>query len=253
VVYSWDVSWKRVGKMLLSIFLGGWLLIAAAAGVAYQLDPWLAARRMRKLEPTIDLIPTAVPDTRVANLSGQQVDAFGFSIQLPWEHLDQVRVRASFLTVSGGGGLVVFEDPSNPVSSVRTAIELAKYVPNISADTRHSICDLQQIAMEATTDQVKWWKTPRQNEKARELLLLKAVTEPLALGTEGKLYTMRSGVLCGFQKGDPQTSPFSTRIELADPAGKSYRFSFYSHNGQPAFTQAELNAIVASIRPVPQK
>jgi hypothetical protein len=109
------------------------------------------------------------------------------------------------------------------------------------------LCDLQREAIQAKPDQVKWWKTPSQNERARDLLFLKGVIEPKY---RGALYAINVGELCGFQRGDPSVSPYKVWIELFDREDRHYRILVNSRSEKPFIKQAEINAIIASIHPV---
>ena len=243
-----NVSWKRIGRMFLTIFLVVILIGAAALGVVYQLDPWWSAVRMRKLMPGIDVIPTPIHDSNIAALPGQRVEGFGASFQLPWAYPEKVDLRHKILLASGNGGTIAFEDPSSDPWTAHMIREFAKSIPTLGPDTRGSICSLQRVAMDATTEQVKWWKIPSQNERAHDLLLLKLFTEPMS---DGNLYAVNVKGLCGFQRGDPRIAPYGAQIELFDSADRHYKMRIISYSKTPVFTQAELNAIIASTSPVP--
>src|SRR5271163_2151446 len=145
-----NVSWKRIGRMFLTIFLVVILIGAAALGVVYQLDPWWSAVRMRKLMPGIDVIPTPMPDSSIATLPGQRVEGYGASFQLPWAHPEKVDLRHKILLASGNGGTIAFEDPSSDPWTAHMIREFAKSIPTLGPDTRGSICSLQRVAMDAT-------------------------------------------------------------------------------------------------------
>ncbi len=103
--------------------------------------------------------------------------------------------------------------------------------------------------MEAKTEQVKWWKTPSQNAKSLDLLLMKVAM--LAPGS-GALYAVNIGGLCGLQRGDPSVAPYTVELDLLDTTNRHYGMRIDSPGKLPTITQAQINAIIASIHPLPQ-
>jgi hypothetical protein len=234
--------------MLLAVFLAVILLGVGALALVYQLGPWQSAGKMRALDPELDRFPLALPDTSIATLPGERVEHFGVSFQLPWKHTDDVTLRRNVLLASGEGGRIMFEDPSSAPWTAHMIRELAKDIPNLSPDVNKSICGLQRVAMEATTNDVKWWKIPSQNKRAQNLLFLKVVTEPPMPGN-GSPYAVNINGLCGFQRGNPLVAPYQVWVELFDNTDRHYKIWITSHGKGPMFRQAEVNAIIASIHP----
>jgi hypothetical protein len=65
------------------------------------------------------------------------------------------------------------------------------------------------------------------------------------------IYTIASGEFSGFQFGDPNIPPYDTRIDLFDAANRHPAFDISGLEGHgQVVTQEEINAMVASIRPV---
>jgi hypothetical protein len=231
--------------MLLTVFLVGIFLGGCALGLAYQLGPWQFAGRMRALDPELDTIPSVLPDTSVSTLPGERLEKFGVSFQLPWQHSDDVRLRNNTLVANGEGAIIFFEDPSYDHSTASMIRDFGKAIPGLNHEDRGSICGLQRVAMYAKTTDVKWWKIPSQNKRARELLILKVLTEPPM--PSGTRYVIDMNGFCGFQRGSPAAAPYQVWVELFDSAGRHYRITVSSH-GTPRFKQADINAIVSSIR-----
>ena len=121
----------------------------------------------------------------------------------------------------------------------------------------HSQFTLMQAAMLVTPEQVKWWRfRSSQNERASLLLVLKfvALTEssPVHTLTICPVYTIASGEFRGFQLGNPDVPPYDARIDLFDGADRHLAFDIWGVEGHgQVLTQEEINAMVASIRPVP--
>jgi hypothetical protein len=246
----WHVSWKRVGLALLMVFLAAVLLGGVMFAVAYQIGPWQSAGRMRALDPELDLTPAALPDTSIATLPGERIERFGVSFQLPWKEIDRERAwKGDVVLSSKAGGTIVFKNPLSNPGSARLIHDAAKSIPDLCPDVRGSLCGLQRVAMEAKTEQVKWWKIPSQNARTLDLLFLKLVTEPPG---PGALYCINLGGMCGFRRGSPSIGPYLVTLELFDTADRHYTIWISSNREGPAITQPEINAIVASIRPTSQ-
>lgn len=97
--------------------------------------------------------------------------------------------------------------------------------------------------MSTRTESVKWWKLPSQNRQAVDRILLKfdllgATTKSAAI------YTIHFGQMHGFQVGAP---PGHVSLVLFDPKDREYRVEIHKTQEPNPFTQAELNALVASM------
>jgi hypothetical protein len=144
-----QVSWKRIGQMLLTVLLAVILVGGCAFALAYQLGPWQSAGRMRALDPELDKTPSVLPDTSISILPGERLEQFGLSFQLPWKHSDDVRLRHNTLVANGEGATIFFEDPSSDPGTPRMIRELAKSTPDLDPEVKSSICGLQRVAMDA--------------------------------------------------------------------------------------------------------
>jgi hypothetical protein len=59
------------------------------------------------------------------------------------------------------------------------------------------------------------------------------------------------GALRGFQVGNPAVSPFIVRLALFDQNNRQYDFAFSGRDREhPVLSQAQVNAFVASIKPI---
>jgi hypothetical protein len=72
------------------------------------------------------------------------------------------------------------------------------------------------------------------------------------LGNLRDIYTISANGLRGFQEGNPSVKPCRVRLDLFDSADRHYGLIIGTQNDRgPALSQAEVNAIVASLQPVP--
>jgi len=245
----WHVSWKRVGLALLVIFLTP-VLIAVVWNLAYlQLLPWQLSRQTAATNPGIENIPCALPNNSLATLPGKHVERFGFSIQLPWNEIyrDQT-LNDVALVSSNDGGLLTINSPSYSVDSIATLRRLANLSPELRSESLQTNYALTSAAMNAKPEQVKWWRTRGQNQKDFTLLEMKSLVEDEC---HGALYTINFGEMRGFQQGDPSVAPYCVRLDLFDKDDRHYKITFgeYAEQG-PIVTQAAINAMVASLRPI---
>jgi hypothetical protein len=99
-------------------------------------------------------------------------------------------------------------------------------------------------------DQAKWWKMPRTNARVMMLLAFKS----MELGNYPSVHKIETGGLRGFQLGDAAKPPYRVRFDLFDAADRRLQIQISSGDDHdPVLTQAQLNAMVASIHPVRQK
>jgi hypothetical protein len=219
--------------------------------VFYQLAPWLTARDFVRDDPRLNLVPAALPDKSVAALFGVRVEIDGFSFLTPWKDIPLERKErgASAIAFLKDGVGILVPDPAADLDSARTIRSIAETNRKLGWETLRPDYVLMAAAMAATSDQVKWWRIPSQN--ARDLALLEM--KRMALHDSGALYTVNSGELRGFQEGNPSVAPYRVHLNLFDGADHHYEIVIAAkENHGPVLSQAEVNAMVASLRPIPR-
>ena len=245
----WHVSWKRVGIGFLIAYAG--LSAVAGAGILAfdQLAPWLTARTLFGDDPHMSLVPVALLDKSLATLSGVRVEKYGFSLQTPWKEITHDKSERGVYPVSfmnDGAGMMLF-DPSGSLDSAASMREIAKTRGILDTSTPHSNARLMGEAIAATPEDVAWWKPPSRNARSLALLEIKTLT----LRNFGALYTVASGEMHGYQEGNPSIAPYRVQLNLFDSSDRHYEIWITSKVGQgPAFSQAEVNAMVASFKPI---
>jgi len=101
--------------------------------------------------------------------------------------------------------------------------------------------------MATTTRDAAWWRTPRENERVLALLSCKlfAATEPSAI------YNVSGPAMRGFQFESRRLQRKIVRLSLFDSADRQFDIQIFNGIGdKPTLTQTQINAMVASIRPV---
>jgi hypothetical protein len=107
---------------------------------------------------------------------------------------------------------------------------------------------LTAAELAASPDQVRWWKTPRENARNFYLLAMKS----RILQDWGCVYILNQGNVRGFQNGAPAKPPYRVDLRLFDSDDREYEILITPKSkAAPSFSQAEVNAIVASLQPNP--
>jgi hypothetical protein len=239
-----------MSKVLLVILGTPLLLFDASLLVQYQLSPWSTARDLAASYPYLDRIPIVPPDKSVAILQGERIERFGFSMHLPWKDIyrDTTLQDVALISSNNGGAIEIHPASARHDSGATMRLmadEVAALRDNQSLRTNYA---LTVAAMGAKPAQVKWWKTRGQNAKDVNLLLMKLLVES---DCQGPLYAIQFGEMRGFQPGNPSAAPYCAKLDLFDGADRLYeiRIDEYPERA-PVITQAEINAMVASVRPI---
>jgi hypothetical protein len=245
----WHVSWKRVAISLVVIFGGLWLLDGAILLVSIQLMPWHLAQDIRRDDPQTSQIPAMLPDPSLAPLNGTQIQVYGFLMKTPWQEIDRQETSRSISLWSFKEGATV--SITND-SGRRTLASIAQGDPEevrvFGQDTIRSEFALMTAEMNATPDDVKWWKLPQQNARAMMLVGFKGTR----CNKYGRIYATGFGRMHGFQEGSPNVAPYKIALNLFDADDRHYEILIMGKEGKPLpLTQAQLNSMVASIQPDP--
>jgi hypothetical protein len=240
----WHVSPKRVVIALLVVFSLVLLIGKAMEWIA----PWAEAKAVLRDNPALDILPAPLTDRNLATLSDSQVELFGLTVHTPW---------GAFGTIRSAHGFAAIPFPERHV-------EMLLYEPHVDSfekemwnhatqaspiKTGISSYNLMAAEMSTTPDQVKWWRGRSRNEACNFLLEMKS----LNLGGLRAIYMVNAGKLQGFQEGDPSVRPSRVRLDLFDLTDRHYEFVIASkNNDEPAFSQADINAVLASLKFAPQ-
>ena len=101
-------------------------------------------------------------------------------------------------------------------------------------------------ALSATPEQIHWWD----RSGSARLWYLLAMKE-LNLQRGSVTYKIENDELRGFQFNDHAVTPLQVTLELFDVNSRRYELTITSPPGSRKVTQAEINALIASMRPVP--
>ena len=194
-------------------------------------------------------MPIALPNVGLATLNGVRIERFGFSLQTPWKVVDHERdFKGLSVFAFKGGGSIMISDPSRSLDTLKLMRTDARMAQILGQEAVRSNYALTAAGMAATPGQVKWWGTPHGNARSMALLGIK-MTATHELGT---VYTVQSGELRGFQEGSPSVPPYRVQLDLFDGADHHYEITIADADGtSPVLSQAQLNAMVASLKPIP--
>lgn len=237
------------------------LVAAIGYGVIYLIAPWLVSQRMYKVDPRVSIVPADLPTKAEAPLSNATIVRYGFRVSLPNKEIAKT-IQGDLITVVlfRNGGNLTIHNPSRDSGILEIAISDKHAKRFVGQEVIQSRFKLMQAAMWATPGHAKWWKfRTLENERVEYLLLTKfsllttSTTSPHAF-TLGPIYAISAGEFRGFQIGDPEVSPYEAHVDLFDGTDRHFAFDVSGpERHAQVLSQAEINAIVASIRPTPDR
>jgi hypothetical protein len=265
----WHVRWRPAlrGISRFAIVAGKILavlcLVAAVGyGVLYLIFPWLTAQRLSRVDPRLNIVPASLSTNAEAPLSTTTLDYCGLRLVLPnGTTAKAVGHQQITLVQFSNGTLMVISPLCYPSIDSGLAPETnnTREASRLGRESTHSTFALEQTAMSATPNQVKWWRF-RSYQNRKNLLLL--YTKFFAFNhsilrnpfSAHPIYTVSFGEYRGFQIGDPSVPPYEASIELFDKSDQSLSLNLIGLEGhEQVITQEELNAFIASIHPVPSQ
>lgn len=228
------VSWRRVVAVLVIVSAAIWLIGLIVMHVA----TWHWARQ-ETAYPTASITPQPLSTTHVADLKGgAEVSTFGYVVDLPWKvqkYHDSANMSQLYFSNGAEIGILnmrgVPVGPSAPRESMSSAAADSGYV-------------LLQAELNALPSDISFWHSSKSNWRMMMFLMEKDVV----IGKAKVLYSIAAGGMRGFQSGDPKQS-HSVWLRLFDSNDRQLWIILQTPDGA-GFTQEQINAIVASIRPV---
>jgi hypothetical protein len=236
---------------MLVCLLGIWLALYASD----SLRALYFAHQLSQDNPNLWLRLVPLPDTRLAELDGARIERLGISMQTPWTAMEKERDFTGVMSLDFAQARLLIFDPSGELEldkSIRTrGITRHYYARLLDRKTYKTDFDLMAAEMQATPAQVKWWATRGSHVRNMALLVFK---ETEVSNRPTMIYSVHFGGLRGFQFGDPAVAPFVVKLTLFDQKDRRYDFSVAGRDRQhPTLSQAQINAFVNSIRPLPVK
>lgn len=234
------------------------LLLAYGWGV--QIGMSWKFRQEAKRFPVLALTPRALPAVSPNSSEGMKLSDAGFGFELPWNDLDLQKTRyagkiATFVFRSGR--VVSFFPPGPPEGDLLAMAEKSFGDKEgtlrrlFGADAVRSNYSFQKTLLESTPATLKPWMNQREAIRESFLLLLKVTS---AVGGDTGLFNVEASDWKGFQFDDPGKQPKKVTLELYDSQDRHAEIIFYSSQKSPGggITQAEINRVVKTLRPVDQ-
>jgi hypothetical protein len=239
------VGWKRIGLALVLLFV----LPLPLVGIAWFLEPWYFAREMSRGNRHLTVTPMQVRDTSLAPLLAKRLEYFEVSFQVPWGQIETQKIAktAAILQFKGGGALIIF-DPAESTTVSRGLHDQTKKLSTVfGPGMMSSGYDWMAGELAANPEQIRWWDRTG-DVRLAVLLGLKSMD---TLDCDA-IFEVGNAELHGFQVCDPTTPPHRVKLDLFDVHNRRYEMVIASRSSnEPAITQADVNAIIASIRPIP--
>lgn len=237
------VTWKRV-------FLLFALVIAGMAAVAWFWEPWYFAHEFAHGNPNLAIMPQPLRITDRSKLQPSRLQPYGYSFQTPWEQMANPSNShsAGIFWFKGGPTIITF-DPSL-LSSVSAGLQSrANQLRSIFGPrAMSSRYNWLEAELTANPEDVHWWNRTG-NVRAAILLGLK---ETEVSDSTTVIHRIQNDEMHGFQLGDPAKPPYRVKLELFDVNDRRYEILIsWMHPSTSPVTQADINAIIASIRPIP--
>lgn len=239
---KWRVTPGRVASVVALLWLVIW--VSGKAVEWAEFAPWPEAQSIYRKNPAVAASPVDLPNRGVAPLSGVTAYLFGFQIQTPWKRLGTIREQSNVDYIpfpEENVTLAFFMPDSDSFARQMWAEEQGRdpYSRVVTSDY-----ELFATILSATPDQVKWWRTNKQNEASSLLLEMKSQI----VGGQKAIYRIEANGFHGFQEGDPAAPPYSVRLDLFDSADEHYELVISPDDRRQALTQPQLNAMIASLR-----
>jgi hypothetical protein len=241
-----QVKLKRVVLGLVIIFT----CLGALQGVIWFLEPWYFAREISHADAHLDLTPVRLHDTSLSPLAPGRLGFFDFSFQVPWKQVETQKVTKTSAVVlfREGAALIVF-DPSETTKLSSAMHQQSKPLASIfGSRAMSSGYDWMASELTAAPDQIRWWNRTN-NVRLALLLGMKSIK----ISNECTvIYRVENPELHGFEFCDPAAAPYRITLNVFDVNNRSYEMVIASRRAdQPVVTQADINAIIASMRPIP--
>jgi hypothetical protein len=244
----WEVKWWRVGLALLIIFAS----LFAVEFVWEQYADWQEIRAFCRENPNLADVPVPLPDKSVATLDGARLEFPGLSLRVPWKDIWR-RWDAQSLTFKDGP---VFRIPTRDASALEKVIQnYAKTKQEADAGRRlvgsqslNCCYDLMASELTVTPSELRWWNT----WPTRRRVVVRLDSKLMDIMKANAIYEISAGEMHGFQMGNPALAPYEVTLELFDRNDLRHEITMSKYRAdRPFVTQAEVNAIVASIRLIP--
>jgi len=249
-----DASEKRATRTAILLLVAVFLVAGYAVEFGPQTLVWFNAKRLAPNDPWLADVPQPLPSTTPQPLpKGEPIKAYNWEFAQLWP-IAKISPSVNFIEIRfKPGQSITFFDPDVQLDTLRVLknsnpLEYQKFANLFADQPIDTNFALYQNVYGASPAQLSPFMPVRAAMRVSALLQWK-----LSFGTEGSApaHSFVFGDNRGFQFGDPSSgSPIAVRV--FNDRDRQFRFLFNVAAGSGAkFTQDNLNAIIASLRPVP--
>ena len=237
-------------------------LICAISSILVLLLAWVYGRPLgimlyakwdARTHPELWVVPQPLPATAAETSPGKFFSYFGYEFESPWTEVafERKTQTAAVLNFSGGQGIAVFcwSDGQAPLQVLKNGSPdngaTLQRVFGVEA-TRSNYAFISSI-LNVTPGDLRIFSSFHKMVTNSVLLSMKQIEVSTV---KGRVYSFQTNAIRGFQKGDPLQDANVT-IEAFDAQDRRLQLLIGAKpNSSPKPTQADINRILYSLRPV---
>jgi hypothetical protein len=222
-------------------------------GYGRPIGMMLSVKWDARTHPELWVVPQSLPTTAAETSVGKSFSYFGYEFESPWTEVavERKTQSAAVLNFFGGQAISVFDwrDSDALVQAMKggrvereSAMEIV-----FGKETMRSNYDLTSRTLNVTPGDLRIFSS-RQKMVGNSILL--KFKEIQISRVKGRVYSFQAESFRGFQKGDPLHDDIVT-IEAFDAQDHKIELLIGAKpNTSPRPTQADINRILYSLRPV---
>lgn len=199
--------------------------------------------------------PQPLPSTAASPIQTKNLSFYSVDFAAPWKGIASQKSQGAQFTVSfTSGPIIIFFDPQNqadPLENIRDGDPnlYSRYQQIFGHDLFPSTYDLYAAVYGASPALLSPVMPREKMDRISALLQWK-----LNFGSDGAttIYSVNAAGMRGLQLGDPSRDHIVT-VRLFDSRNHQYRLLFTSTKGPGTFPQADINCVLDSIAPAPQR
>jgi len=233
--------WSVVGLLVFCPFmhLFGWQTLFA-----------VEARYFAWKEPFLWSVPVALADQSISESPGVRMSYNGYGFEVPWDDLDQNNTKRihDWQIISFRSGKEIVLTGQEPDGAWNRAPILVKFTrAQSTGEPFGTDYAVQRHVLETSPARVTPFSSRRDAVDALLSLLMKQTH--YNLGGGNSVFLIQTPTYRGFQYGDPKSGDHAIEIRLYSKDG-SFGLEFLSHKDAAHISQAEINRVLQTIRPV---
>ena len=211
-----------------------------------------------KPDPADWEIPVPLKNLSVSTTPGRKLSYFGYDFEAPWNDLDEQKTRAvrdwQFIEFHSGKRIIFYTSaPDEFVNGVfgKNTFDKKSLARLYGEETVRSDYAFERATLETTPGQIGLL-TPRWDAARTIVLLVFKSIYVHANSAQSGIFLLHTKNFGGFQYGDPASHPRAIELDLFGSKNRLH-FVFPNKTGSGGISQAEINRVVQSVRPVQEQ